>query len=245
MRPVSLRSVLAVVPTDNEEKQQLADDLTKMGCEGLLAEPWALKSEEMVREFLYERSNEWEGTIRRLPEKWTADKWAEVYSFRKEGRMKARRTDKWIDGKFDASIDPKDGYSVANCIDPAEKRVLEFVVPIFYPEKPGRVTKEIGNTIFGALAEEYKVNWGQLIQEVVGHLVSNLEKGKASPISPYLFHLYYRNECLRGDEMKVVEVARDCLEYRVRPDTPQKYRKSDLSPEIRKRERGSGPPSGL
>ena len=98
--------------------------------------------------------------------------------------------------------------------------MLEFVVPILYPEKLGRVTKEIGNTIFNALAGEYKVNWGQMIQEVVGHLVGNLGKGKASPISPYLFHLYYRNECLRGEEMKEVEVARECLVYGIGPDTP-------------------------
>ena len=134
--------------------------------------------------------------------------------------MRARRTDTWINGKFDSSINPKDGYAVSDCVDPRERRVLEFVVPILYPEKPGKVTKEIGNTIFGALAREYKVSWGQMIQEVVGHLVSNLEKEKASPISPYLFHLYYRNECLRGEEMKEVEVARECLEYGVGPDTP-------------------------
>ena len=36
---ISLRSVPAVVPKKDEEKQQLADDLTKMGCEGLLAKP--------------------------------------------------------------------------------------------------------------------------------------------------------------------------------------------------------------
>ena len=59
-----------------------------------------------------------------------------------------------------------------------------------------------------------------MIQEVIGHLVSNLEKGKASPISPYFFYLYYRNECLRGEEMKEVEVARECLEYGIGPDTP-------------------------
>ena len=89
MGPISLRSIPAVVPTDEEEKQQLANDLTKMGCKGLLPEPWALKSEATVREFHYEHSNEWEGTIRRLPEKWTVDRWADIYSFRKEGRMKA------------------------------------------------------------------------------------------------------------------------------------------------------------
>ena len=134
--------------------------------------------------------------------------------------MRARRTDTWINGKFDSSINPKNGYAASDYVDPRERRVLEFVVPILYPEKLDRVTKEIGNTIFGALAGEYKMNWGQMIQEVVGHLVSNLEKGKASPFSPYLFHLYYKNECLRGEEMKEVEVARECLEYGVGPDTP-------------------------
>src|SRR5665811_71064 len=73
-RAVNLRSVPAVIPSDEEEKQQLADDLTKMGCEGLLPELWALKSEALVREFLHPRSNEWEGMLRRLPELWTADK---------------------------------------------------------------------------------------------------------------------------------------------------------------------------
>ena len=39
IRPVSLRSVQAIVPTNEEEKQQLADNLTKMECKDLLAEP--------------------------------------------------------------------------------------------------------------------------------------------------------------------------------------------------------------
>ena len=50
--------------------------------------------------------------------------------------------------------------------------------------------------------------------------MSNLEKGKASPISPYFFYLYSRNECLRGDELREIEVAKECLEYGVGPDTP-------------------------
>ena len=47
-RPVSLRSIPVVVPKKDEEKLQLAEDLTKMGCEGLLAKPWAMRSEAMV-----------------------------------------------------------------------------------------------------------------------------------------------------------------------------------------------------
>ena len=41
--PLGLRSVSAVIPTKEEEKQQLAEDLTKMGCEGL---QWRLGNEE-------------------------------------------------------------------------------------------------------------------------------------------------------------------------------------------------------
>ena len=37
---------------------------------------------------------------------------------------KSAKNGQWIDGKFDASIDPKDGYAVGNCVDPGEKRVL-------------------------------------------------------------------------------------------------------------------------
>ena len=92
-------------------------------------------------------------------------------------------------------------------------------MPILYPEKPSRVTMTVGNTIFGALSEVRKVNWGQVLQEVVGKLVSALEKGKPSPISPYLFHLYHRNECLRGGEMEELEVAKKYLEYGVSPET--------------------------
>ena len=46
--PMSLRSVVPVVPKDEGEKQQLMEDLTWIRCEGLLFHPWSLKSEEMV-----------------------------------------------------------------------------------------------------------------------------------------------------------------------------------------------------
>ena len=55
---VSLRSVVPVVPKDEGEKWQLVEDLTRIGCEGPLTQPWCLKSEEMVQEFLQEHSNE-------------------------------------------------------------------------------------------------------------------------------------------------------------------------------------------
>ena len=56
--PVSLKSVYPAIPKKDKEKMQLVDDLTKMGWEGLILEPWEVKSEAMVQEFQAKRSNE-------------------------------------------------------------------------------------------------------------------------------------------------------------------------------------------
>src|SRR5665811_857187 len=95
--PVSLKSVYPIIPESDQKKTQLIEDLEKMGCEGLILEPWEIRSEAMVQEFQAPRSNEWDGTIRRDPDTWTAEKWAEVYNFRKEGRMRAGRTETWVE----------------------------------------------------------------------------------------------------------------------------------------------------
>ena len=82
----------------------------------------------------------------------------EVYSFWKEGRVMAGRTDKLTDGRFRISINPKDGHAIANCVDLRKKRELEFVMPILYSEKPSWVTLMVDNAIFGALSRFRKVN---------------------------------------------------------------------------------------
>ena len=71
---VSLKSEVLAIPTDQERKIELVANLTAIGCEGLLVQPWNLKNEDMAREFLKERSNKWEGTIRWNLEWWTADR---------------------------------------------------------------------------------------------------------------------------------------------------------------------------
>ena len=116
------------------------------------------------------------------------DSWAEVYNFWKEDKKRARRTEKWMDGKFKTTINPKDGHTVNNCIDPRERRVLEFIIPILYLEKPNRVTKKVGNTIFGALYGEYKVSWGQVLHKVIDKLVSVLRKGKVCTCFPFIIN---------------------------------------------------------
>ena len=53
----SLESITLVVSKDVKEKEQLVEDMTQMGCEGLLLELWTLRSKAMVHKFLQGRSN--------------------------------------------------------------------------------------------------------------------------------------------------------------------------------------------
>ena len=122
-----------------------------------------VKDERMVRELTKVAPNQYEGTVRARPETWGAKRWREAYGFSTEGEGFASRTDKFIGGKFQNPANPKDGFAIADCEDSRAKRVLEFLIPILYPEKPTRVTVTIGNTIFGALLGERKVDWGVVL----------------------------------------------------------------------------------
>ena len=95
--------------------------------------------------------------------------------------------------------------------------MLEFLIPILYPEKPTRVTVTVSNTIFGALLGKRKVDWGILLQAVVAKLVDGARKLKATPIGPYLFHLYMGQELLNGEEMVAYEIGLDLLKYNCMP----------------------------
>ena len=70
----------------------------------------------------------------------------------------ASRTDRFINGKFSGWVNPKDGYAVVYCKETRARRVLEFLVPLLYPEKPTRVKITVGNTIFGALSGQRLVD---------------------------------------------------------------------------------------
>ena len=97
-------------------------------------------------------------TIRDRPEEWTASVWREVYDFQPGRNGLANQTDLYTEGKFRNDADPKDGFSVRDCRNPRERKLLEFLVPIVHPDKPARVTRTIGNTIFGALSGDRPID---------------------------------------------------------------------------------------
>ena len=188
--PLTLRSVVPAIPKEPRERAHLEEDLNRIGCIGLLSKPWVVKDERMVRELTKGAPNQYEGTVRARPKTWGAERWREAYGFGIGGEGFAPRTDKFIGGKFQNAANPKDGFAIADCEDSRAKRVLEFLIPILYPEKPTRVTVTVGNTIFGALLGERKVDLRVVLQAVVAKLVEGARKLKATPIGPYLFHLY-------------------------------------------------------
>ena len=96
--PLILRSVVLAIPKEPGERAYLEEDLTRIGCIGLLNKPWTVKEEKMVRELIVGAPNQYEGTIRAQPEIWNAGRWREAYGFSAGGEGFASRTDKFIGG---------------------------------------------------------------------------------------------------------------------------------------------------
>ena len=212
---MALKAVVPGMPKSVKDRELLEEDLRRIGCHDFLKKPWGLRMEEMVAELIGEKDNRWDGTVRQVPEKWTAKEWRKVYNFERGGEGMASRTDRFIDGMFSGKVNPKDGYAVADCRDPRVRRVLEFLVPLLYPEKPTRVTITVGNTIFGALSGKRPVDWGIVVKDLGQRLLSGMEKSKATPICPYVFHLYHAHELLLPAEKKEYRIHEALVKHNV------------------------------
>ena len=221
---VSLRNVTPALLANDEERTMLKEDLLSLGCAGLMDRPWNLKNDEFVQQFVLiregklERNNMFDTTIRDRPEDWTASIWREVYEFLPRGCGMANRTDLYIEGKFRTEADPKDGFPVKDCRDDRERRLLEFLVPIVHPDKPTRVTRTIGNTIFGALSGDRPVDWGKVFSELVQRLVGGVGRAKPTPICPFLFHLYECKGLLTEEEETDYTTANELNRYEIPPE---------------------------
>ena len=135
--PIPLKALVPAIPTDDEELREPGEDLRVMGCEGLLAQPWDVHDADVLREFKFEKGNQWLNTKRRDPKSWNPDTWARVYGFLRGvgvGAGLAGRKDGLCTGKFRGDVDPKEGLHPTNCRNPRERRVLEFLMPTLYPE---------------------------------------------------------------------------------------------------------------
>ena len=212
---MALKAVVPGIPKSTKDRELLEKDLWRIGCHGLMEKPWALHMEDLVVKLLGDKDNRWHGNVRQASEKWMAKEWRKVYGFAKKGEGMASRTDRFIDGKFSGRVNPKDGYAVVDCKESRARKVLEFLVPLLYPEKPTRVTITVGNTIFGALSRERLVDWGIVVKDLVQRLLFGINKSKATPICPYVFHLYQSYELLLLAEKKEYWIKEALLKHNV------------------------------
>ena len=155
---MALKAVVPGMPKSVRDWELLEEDLQRIRCHGFMGKPWGLRMEDLVVELLGDKDNRWNGTVHQASEKWTAKEWRKVYGFGRGGEGMASRTDRFIDKMFSGRVNPKDGYAIVDCKDPRVKRVLEFLVPLLYPEKPTRVTITVENSIFRALSGERLVD---------------------------------------------------------------------------------------
>ena len=212
---MALKAVVPGIPKSAKDQELLEEDLRRIGSHGLMGKPWRLRMEDLVVELLGEKDNRWHGTVHQAPEKWTAKEWRKVYGVAREGEGMASQTDRFIDGKFSGRVNPKDGYAVVDCKEPRARRVLEFLVPLLYPEKLTRVTITVGDTIFEALFGERPVDWGVVLKDLVQRLLSGMDRSKATPICPYVFHLYYSHELLLQAEKKEYRIKEALVKHSV------------------------------
>ena len=62
---IPMNPLVPAFPTDDKELRELGEDLRIMGCEGLLIQPWNVQKDNVLREFKFDRGNQWIGTKRR------------------------------------------------------------------------------------------------------------------------------------------------------------------------------------
>jgi hypothetical protein len=156
--------------------------------------------------------NQYELTVRGQVGSWTEEVWEEVYGFAKGGAGMAGSRDKYVAGKFRVAPHSKEGHAVEDCADERHRHLLAFLIPILYPEKPTRITSAVANTIFGAL-DDRTVCWGKVVYGLVRKLAETASRGKPSPISPYLFHLYHAKEVLTAEELLTYKAGLDIAKY--------------------------------
>ena len=66
---ISLKALVPVIPKTPTARWELEEDLTRIGCAGLLNKPWNIKDEGLVRELVEGAPNQFDHTVRCKPEK--------------------------------------------------------------------------------------------------------------------------------------------------------------------------------
>src|SRR5450759_2963037 len=196
-----MKLVRPIVPAGDVEKKELEADLALLGLSYLRELPWTLKSEEMMREYIGAAILDLlEGTKRGKPDQWTIRDVAKAFKTPSDGIEALSRTINRLGGYFAGTIDNKEGWSLAQCTDDRMRQIFAYLVPILHPEKPKRITVQLGSTIVAGLIDNLRVNWAAIILERISRQATNMKGKKSTALSTYLFLLYQAEELLMREE---------------------------------------------
>ena len=96
---------------------------------------------------------------------WTREHWRSTYDFPdtdEDLEPGSKGDTDWVKERF-SFLSDHDGFKVADCLNPREQRLLEYVVPILNPEKPTTLTVTLARGILSALHRRKQINWGYLV----------------------------------------------------------------------------------
>ena len=156
--------------------------------------------------------------FRAQPENWTEAHWQNTYGFPAVAAgYDKEKGDHGMRLKFVNPPSGKDGFKVEDCACERERWMLRFLVPILNLDKPTTLPLKLLKVIYGAYTGKCMCGWGHILQEVLSREVPKIGGKKECPLSPFIYHLYFRFGILTTREK---EDWRTCQELPPTPPLP-------------------------
>lgn len=200
---VKEKLIFPEIPSNPETRSILKQDLTRMGLRGLYMAPWNLRNQEMLEELAsgQRRPRFAEDLVRAQPKVWDRTLWRATYGFpESEVGYISVREDEAVTSCFSQPANSHDGYRVEHCIDPRRRNVLLFLLPILNPERPSYISNKLVKSLLEAYEGNQMIGWHIILEDVLGRIARKVNNGKASPLVPFMFHLYHYAECMDEEE---------------------------------------------
>ena len=174
-----------------------------MGCMGLYEKPWVFQKGYAAAELLPPGTPR--GAIRANPKTWTREIWREVYSFSEEEGWKPEVNRELLEEHISSAYNVSECYHSEQFTNKRLRRVVEFLNPIFHPNRRERITARLATTYIQAFFEQSFPDWGFLLEEAVMPQLRAIQEGKSFKtfVTPYLMHLYEYCGCLELEEVKM------------------------------------------
>jgi hypothetical protein len=130
--------------------------------------------------------------------------------------------------------DPKVSWKVEHCRIPKLKELFAFLLPIFYPIKPHRITKGFATTLIWAWKYNRKINWSAIFIKNLKKIVSTLNPDKVTYLCPFVAHAYNQESVFTAEEESAYDKAEASWRFQldIKKEEAEKIEESDGSDSI-------------